>query len=68
MTAMTGSVGRSPADLAVTRAGLHRVAEHVLAAARYAASGKIGLVNAAWAIAHARQRAAAAPPSPTHRG
>ena len=33
----------SPAQLAATRAAWHRVAEHVLAAARYAATGHIGL-------------------------
>jgi hypothetical protein len=44
MTAFTGSTDCSPACLAVTRAGLHRVAEHVLAAARYAATGRIGLM------------------------
>jgi len=44
MTALTGSAGCPPARLAVTRDGLHRVAEHVLAAARHAAAGRIGLV------------------------
>jgi hypothetical protein len=44
MTAFTGSTDCSPARLAVTRAGLHQVAEHVLAAARYAATGRIGLM------------------------
>lgn len=44
MTALTGSPGCPPDRLAATRDGLHRVAEHVLAAARYAASGRIGLV------------------------
>src|SRR6516225_9415977 len=45
MTAFTGSTDCcSPARLAVTRVGLHRVAEHVLAAARYAETGRIGLV------------------------
>jgi hypothetical protein len=43
MTAVTGSTDCSPARLAVTRAGLHRAAEHVLAAARYAETGHIGL-------------------------
>lgn len=33
----------SPAQLAATRAAWHRVGEHVLAAARYAATGHIGL-------------------------
>jgi hypothetical protein len=44
MTAFTGSTDCSPARLAVTRGGLHRVAEHVLAAGLYAASGEIGLI------------------------
>ena len=44
MTAMTGSTGYPPHRLAATRDGLHRVAEHVLAAVRHAASGEIGLV------------------------
>lgn len=44
MTAFTGSADCSPARLAVTRGGLHRVAEHVLAAARYAETGRIGLM------------------------
>src|SRR5207247_9989180 len=44
MTAIIGSTDCPPADLAATRDGLHRVAEHILAAARYAASGEIGLV------------------------
>jgi hypothetical protein len=44
MTAMIGSVDCPPDRLAATRDGLHRVAEHVLAAARYTASGEIGLV------------------------
>jgi hypothetical protein len=34
MTAMIGSADRPPDRLAATRTGLHRVAEHVLAAAR----------------------------------
>ena len=37
MTAMIGSADCQPACLAATRDGLHRVAEHLLAAARYAA-------------------------------
>jgi hypothetical protein len=41
---MTGSASCSPAHLAATRAGWHRVAEHVLAAALYAATGEITLV------------------------
>ena len=44
MTAMTSSADCPPARLSATRDGLHRVAEHVLAAARYAATGQIGLV------------------------
>jgi len=44
MTAMTSSADCPPARLSATRAGLHRIAEHVLAAARYAATGQIGLV------------------------
>jgi hypothetical protein len=44
MTAMIGSADCPPGRLAATRSGLHRVAEHVLAAARYAATGEIGLV------------------------
>ena len=46
MTAMIGSADCPPARLAATRDGLHRVAEHLLAAARYAASGEIALVPA----------------------
>lgn len=46
MTALTGSADCAPAQLAVTRAGWHRVAEHILAAALYAATRKIGLVPA----------------------
>ncbi len=44
MTAFTGSADCPPARLAATREGLHRVAEHVLAAARYAETGRIGLM------------------------
>jgi len=44
MTAMTGSADCPPTCLAATRDGLHRVAEHILAAGLYAASGEIGLV------------------------
>ena len=44
MTALTGSADCPPDRLAATRDGLHRLAEHVLAAARYAATGKIGLM------------------------
>src|SRR5216684_2401986 len=46
MTAISSRAGPSPAHLAATRAAWHRVAEHVLAAARYAATGHIGLVPA----------------------
>ena len=42
---MTTSVGRTvPSSFVATRTGLHMVAEHVLAPARYAAAGRIGLV------------------------
>jgi hypothetical protein len=41
---MIGSASCSPAHLAATRAGLHRVAEHVLASALYTAIGEIALV------------------------
>jgi hypothetical protein len=44
MTAMTGGADCASARLAVTRAEWHRVAEHILAAALYQATGKIGLV------------------------
>jgi hypothetical protein len=44
MTAMTSITDCPPARLAATRDALHRVAEHILAAGLYAASGKIGLV------------------------
>jgi hypothetical protein len=43
MTAMPGTADCPPDRLTATRDGLHRVAEHVLAAARYAAAGEIGL-------------------------
>jgi len=44
---MTATIGTDfSTRLAVTRAGWHRVAEHVLAAALYEATGKIGLVPA----------------------
>ena len=46
MTALIGSADCAPARLAATRAGWHRVAEHILAAALYRATGKIGLVPA----------------------
>jgi len=41
---MIGSADGALTHLAATRSGWHRVAEHILAAARYAATGKIGLV------------------------
>ncbi len=44
MTVMFGGADRASAHLAVTRAGWHRVAEHILASALYRATGKIGLV------------------------
>jgi hypothetical protein len=44
MTAITGGADRLPARLAATRAGLHRVAEHILAAALYAETGEITLM------------------------
>jgi hypothetical protein len=44
MTALTGSADCASASLAATRAGWHRVAEHILAAALYRATGQIGLV------------------------
>ncbi len=44
MTAIIGSGGCAPADVAATRAALHRVAEHVLAPALYQATGRIDLV------------------------
>ena len=43
---MSSRAGRSPAHLAATRAAWHGVAEHVLAPARFAATGHIGLVPA----------------------
>ena len=46
MTAMIGSADCPPARLAATRTGLHRVAEHLLSAARYSATGEIGLIPA----------------------
>ena len=42
---MIGSADCASARLAVTRAGWHRVAEHILASALYRATGKIGLVS-----------------------
>ena len=44
MTAITSGAGRLPARLAVTRAGLHQVAEHILAAALHAETGEIALM------------------------
>ena len=41
---MIGSADCVSAHLAVTRAGWHRVAEHILASTLYRATGKIGLV------------------------
>jgi hypothetical protein len=46
MTVISSRAGRPPAHLAATRAAWHSVAEHVLAPARYAATGHIGLVPA----------------------
>jgi hypothetical protein len=43
MTAMTSSPGCTPAQLAATREGWHRVAEHILAAALHAETGEIAL-------------------------
>jgi hypothetical protein len=45
MTALIGSAGCASASLAATRAGLHRVAEHILTSALYRATGSIGLVS-----------------------
>ena len=42
---MIGGADRAPARLAATRAGWHRVAEHMPAAARYRATGHTGLVR-----------------------
>ena len=44
MTAITSGAGRMPARLAATRAGLHQVAEHILAAALHAETGEIALM------------------------
>jgi hypothetical protein len=44
MTVMTGGAHCASARLAVTRAGWHRAAEHILAAAVHRAAGKIGLI------------------------
>lgn len=43
MTATNSRAGRLPAQLAATRDGWHRVAEHILAAALHAATGEIAL-------------------------
>jgi len=43
MTPVTSGAGRLPARLAATRAGLHQVAEHILAAALHAETGEIAL-------------------------
>src|SRR5690349_8207270 len=43
MTAFTTGAGRLHARLAATRDGLHRVAEHILAAALHAETGEIAL-------------------------
>jgi len=45
MTAMIGRADRASARLAATRAGWHRVAEHMPAAALYRATGHTGLVR-----------------------
>ena len=44
MTAITSGAGRMPARLAATRAGLHQVAEHILAAALHEETGEIALM------------------------
>jgi hypothetical protein len=44
MTVITSASGAMPARLAATRTGLHQVAEHILAAALYAATGEIALM------------------------
>lgn len=43
MTAMNSAAGRLPAQLAATRDGWHRVAEHILASALHAETGEIAL-------------------------
>ena len=45
MTAMIGGADRASARLAATRAGWHRVAEHMPAAALHRAAGHTGLVR-----------------------
>jgi len=44
MAVTTSGAGRLPARLAATRAGLHQVAEHILAAALHAETGEIALM------------------------
>jgi hypothetical protein len=44
MTTYTGGAGHVPARLAATRAGLHQVAEHIIAAALHAETGEIALM------------------------
>src|SRR5215470_3215153 len=44
MTVITSGAGRTPARLAATRAGLHQVAEHILASALHAETGEIALM------------------------
>ena len=62
MTAMIGSADCQPACLAATRDGLHRVAEHMLAAAR--TCRQIGTVaEAAAFFRDGRARAQAATPN-----
>ena len=57
MTAFTGSNDCSPARLAVTRAGLHRIAEHVLAAeAAGIPRGRLLWYHVAAPVVHSRKR------------
>jgi hypothetical protein len=44
MTVITSGAGRLPARLAATRAGLHQLAEHILAAALHMETGEITLL------------------------
>jgi hypothetical protein len=44
MTVITSGAGRLPARLAATRAGLHQLAEHILAAALHMETGEIALL------------------------
>ena len=44
MTTFTSGASRLPAQLATTRAGLHQVAEHILASALHAETGEIALM------------------------